>query len=622
MMTLNGIFLNEAELMFARHIGLPLGNDGLKLETESAERMFVKVEAERAVIGYSRRCEIYRGLALLKEELNIGDCIYQSRVFDSLAAFCDCSRNAVLKLDTIKSVIMDIAALGYDTLYLYTEDTFEIEGEEYFGHWRGRYSAEEIREADAFAKKFGIELVPAIQTLAHYNAVFHWKRYEQIHDIADILLCDAEETYEFLDKVFSTLRGMYTTDKINIGMDEAHLLGLGNYSEKFGSAEKMDIFLRHIGRVVKIAEKYGFKPIMWSDMFFKIATGKCTYEQLEAVSFNEKVLELIPQNITLTYWNYSPRPKEYYDVMFEAHKAMNREIIFAGGFRKWVGFCPNTHFSFEASRTALQSAIDHNVKKVMLTAWGDDGAEGAFYTALPGLALYAEKCYCNDMSDSAVNHRLNTLFGYSLEEFYLLEAPNRLPGNAADENVWHSNDAKTVLWNDPMLGQYDKHIVSGTEEYLSALADKLKTLSERDNRFAYIFETVYRLCEVLSIKAELGNKLRAAYKAGDRAELSRLCGQIPKITDALNTLHKTFRKNWLKENKIFGFDVQDIRFGALKARLEYTAEALSDYLAGNISSLAELEEEPLYIDCRDEESAAPLHSAHNNWKHIATVSVL
>lgn len=34
--------------------------------------------------------------------------------------------------------------------------------------------------------------------------------------------------------------------------------------------------VRHLSRVSQIAEKYGFKPMMWSDMFFCIA-GKGEY---------------------------------------------------------------------------------------------------------------------------------------------------------------------------------------------------------------------------------------------------------------------------------------------------------------------------------------------------------
>ena len=68
-----------------------------------------------------------------------------------------------------KKLIDALQKMGYNTLELYTEDTFEVEGEPYFGYLRGRYSSEEIKEIDKYARAHGIELIPCIQTLAHFS---------------------------------------------------------------------------------------------------------------------------------------------------------------------------------------------------------------------------------------------------------------------------------------------------------------------------------------------------------------------------------------------------------------------------------------------------------------------
>lgn len=614
--------LSNEQKLFVEHIGLTVGEDGYILQTVEAEELYIELKDKVVTIGYSKLCEMYRAIALLKEGICENEIKMEKAQMDSLAAFLDCSRNAVPTVSFLKNFVLDIAALGYDQLYLYTEDTFEIKDCPYFGHWRGRYSAEEIKELDSFAKKFGIELIPAVQTLAHFNALFHWKAFADIHDTRDILLCDDEKTYEFLDKMLASLRSMYTTDKINIGMDEAHMLGLGKYLEKNGYQDKMQIFLKHIARVMELIEKYEFKPIMWSDMFFKISCGKCNYDKLEVVDFDAETLKLIPENMSLAYWNYSPQPDEYYDAMFKAHINMGREIIFTGGFRKWVGFCPNLQFSFDASRIALKTALKYGVKKAIVTGWGDDGAEGSAYLMLPGLALYSEMCYKNDMSDEAIDHRLNSLFGYGLDDFRILEKPNRLPGVEADENVLSANPNKVLLWNDPLLGQYDRHIVNGINEKFEKISSELKPLTMRNTRFDYLFETVYYLCDVLSIKSELGIRIYKAYQEGAKDELLRLKDDIGLLIMKLDKFHKVFRKNWLKENKIFGFDVQDIRFGALRARLTYMNEVLESYLNGEIDNIPELEEKRLFIDCRDEDSNRQLHGCHNIWANIVTVNVL
>jgi len=78
-----------------------------------------------------------------------------------LSVMLDCSRNAVMNINALKNYIDIITKFGYNSLMLYTEDTYEIEGEPYFGYLRGRYSREELKEIDCYATSKGIELINA-----------------------------------------------------------------------------------------------------------------------------------------------------------------------------------------------------------------------------------------------------------------------------------------------------------------------------------------------------------------------------------------------------------------------------------------------------------------------------
>ena len=95
--------------------------------------------------------------------------------FDLFGVMIDCSRNAVPNVAGLKRFFDIISQMGYNLAMLYTEDTYEVEKEPYFGYKRGRYSASELRELDDYAASVGIELVPCIQTLAHLNAAFRWR---------------------------------------------------------------------------------------------------------------------------------------------------------------------------------------------------------------------------------------------------------------------------------------------------------------------------------------------------------------------------------------------------------------------------------------------------------------
>ena len=153
--------------------------------------------------------------------------------FKKLGVMIDCSRNAVLNKKSFCRMVDILSALGYNFIRLYTEDTYEVDGEPYFGYMRGRYSREEIREMDAYATSKGIELIPCIQTLAHLNSIFRYAEYMKINDTDDILLVGAKRTYKLIDNMFRSLAESFTSRTVHIGMDEAFMLGRGKYQAKY-----------------------------------------------------------------------------------------------------------------------------------------------------------------------------------------------------------------------------------------------------------------------------------------------------------------------------------------------------------------------------------------------------
>ena len=64
-------------------------------------------------------------------------------------------------------------------------------------------------------------------------------------------------------------------------MDEADGLGLGKYFLKHGLHNRLDIFNKHLQRVLEIAKKYGYRSMIWGDMYFAEKDGMlvCFYAQ-------------------------------------------------------------------------------------------------------------------------------------------------------------------------------------------------------------------------------------------------------------------------------------------------------------------------------------------------------
>ena len=85
--------------------------------------------------------------------------------------------------------------MGLNMCMLYTEDTYEVPGEPFFGYLRGRYSQAEMKELDRYAASLGIEMFPCIQTLAHLEQILQWPAYAQYKDTNSVLLADEDATY-------------------------------------------------------------------------------------------------------------------------------------------------------------------------------------------------------------------------------------------------------------------------------------------------------------------------------------------------------------------------------------------------------------------------------------------
>ena len=111
-----------------------------------------------------------RGLGMVLAEQE-GDFSVQ---FQVMGILLDCSRGKVFHETFLKKFCAQSALLGYNLLSLYTEDTFKMEDEPFFGYCRGGYDIPTLQRLDDFTAALGMELTGAIQTLGHMASMLHW----------------------------------------------------------------------------------------------------------------------------------------------------------------------------------------------------------------------------------------------------------------------------------------------------------------------------------------------------------------------------------------------------------------------------------------------------------------
>lgn len=576
----------------------------------------VRITSEKTAFG--------RALGILAERLEEESFqAEERRRFRRFGMFLDQSRNGVMTTDALKAFIRRMAVLGYNRILLYLEDIYEVPEEPYFGALRGRYSPAEIAEVKAFCALFGMDLVPCIQTLAHLNGPFKWWWYAgQMRDADDILLIDSDMTYAFLENCIKSIAETFGEGVVNIGMDEAFRMGLGKYYDLHGAPDRFDLFCRHVEKVIALCEKYNLHPIMWSDMFYRIVFSSSQHYEINK-ELDEELVKRIPKNVGLIYWAYNDTEYETYDKVLKGHRRIGNETLFAGSAIEFAGQVPFNKLSFAAIRPACRACLDNGVEDVFVTLWGDNGQEPSRYAVLPAITLWAELAFGREGTEEELRRRMRVLKA-DYDDFLTLDLPAEVYDISEKKIPIFNSSYKYLLYNDPLLGMFDSLVVSGEyNRYYRDYAAKIREAGARNPEYGYVFRAMAELCSVLELKCDLGVRLKSCYDSGDRAGLEKLLTEVvPELQRRLETFYESVREQWDRENKIFGFEVQDIRIGGLQKRLNTLTRRLGDYLAGRLDSLPELAEDRPPYTGREETTDEERNVIMTYWNLMPTPGVL
>ena len=566
----------------------------VNVEEVDKETLSVSLHKNTARITYGKsKARFFRGLAILVNALNNGETeleIIETPSFTTNGAMVDMSRNAVMKPEWVKTMLRCMAKMGLNTFMLYTEDTYEIEERPYFGYMRGKYTKEEIRDLDAYASKLGIELVPCIQTLGHLATHLIWPDAFKYRDTENCLLIGNEETYKFIDDMFRTISECFTTKRIHIGMDEALDCGTGAYMKINGYRNHVEIFREHLDKVLEIAKKYNFEPMMWSDMFFRQQNagikGYCDYDL--RVKFEEDFKKSMPENLTQVFWDYYNESKEFYAENIRRHrKYLCNKMIFAGGVWLWSGYTPLYSRSLRNSIPALDACKKERVDNVLATVWLN-GGEGALILSLAGLAWYADYDYKGKFDIESVKKCFNYSCGASYDDVVSCEEVEYPDGGEFPVT-------RSFLFNDPLHGLIDANIKGfDTASFYKSTTEKLNSVTNL-GIFEYGFDVIRKISSLLENKADFGVRLKDAYDKNDKDALSSLVDECDVIKEKIELLRMAHKKSWFEYYSPFGWEVSDIRYGGMLMRIDTAKERILDYLNGSITKIDELEEERLRI---------------------------
>ena len=564
---------------------------------EKGDRIGVSLHHGSAVIYYRDKVQFFRGIGILLEKARVTDAfeVFEDGYFESVTTMIDTSRCGVPTVATFKKITDYLAVMGYGGMLIYIEDLIELEGYPYFGYMRGRYTVAQLREIDDYAYEYGIEVIPCMECYGHMGKYLIWPEARPIKDTNEVLLAREPKTFEFLDKLISTVTGALRSKRIHIGMDEAWDMGRGAFLDKNGYVPPFDIFNEFMDELITITDKYGLKVMMWSDMYFRISNKKNNSYYEEDIVIPDDVKSKIPEGVELVFWHYGEH-HECDDYMLKKHNELGRKVIFAGGNWGWIGHFPEHNYMKSTNRFSLNACRNNNVKEAMLTVWCNDNAECDIFANLYGLSYFAELCYNSKLTEEEFKSRFEASTGADADLFYKMSYYH----NDFERRPEHSNYSrrflgKPLFWQDIMEGIYDVYLLARKmsdhyEETARAFEGKAA-----DEKWGYLYDYAYCVMDYLATKSFIGENLIPAYRTGDRELLGRIANEyLPLLKSKTVAVHNAHRTAWFRNNKVIGWQNMDVRYGGVASRCDTAAMLINAYLEGDIDTLEELDEPRLH----------------------------
>lgn len=519
----------------------------------------------------------------------------ESPDFETVGIMPDCSRNAVRNVASLKEYLLKCALMGVNAAMLYTEDTYEVPGEPYLGYLRGRYTQAELRELDDYAAAIGVEMFPCIQTLGHMEQFLKWPVNFKYRDTGNVLCVGDEDVYAFIKRCIEAVSSCFRSRRIHLGMDEAWGLGTGEFKKKFGEVDHSKIMTDHLGRVETICNELGLKPMIWGDMFFALANKGGSWYEADG-KLPAEVVEAIPENLDLVYWDYYHLDVKDYEKFIKIYSAMGKRPVFAGGVWTWGRLWCGLDYSIRSTNAAMTACRAGGVKDTFMTMWGDDGAECDLDSALPGIQHFAELAYSNKNRVDA-KLRAKNLIGSCGMIFDDWMESTKIDRNKYfdDGRGGPSSASRALLWEDPVLTIYDG-ITSkkrGLSKFYLDLSKRIFDASKK-SREAKLLVRPAQIARIIGLKLGMRTRLHEAVLKGDRDAVAKILkNEVLPLKKEYEKLREEHRARWMATNSPFGWEVIDTRYSGHIGRFDTLAMRLEDYVEGRIDSLPELEADTL-----------------------------
>lgn len=449
----------------------------------------------------------------------------------------DLSRGQVSTMANFKKIIRFLARYKLNVYSPYIEDIFAFKNHPLIGKNRGALTAGEVKELDAYAKNYHVELIPIFETLGHWENILVISEYAQFAEFPGAHTVDisSEKVYGLLDEMIGELAAAFSSPYFNMAADESWDVGLGANKARVASSDLATVHAEHYKRLFEILKKHNKKPLMYGDIILN----------------NPDILAKIPKDVTIVDWQYwvardYPSPEVFQGAGFP--------YVVSPAIWNFTGPFPNYLNTLVNIRNLNLDGYRHGSIGLLTSNWNDYGGEALRELNYYGYAWTAECAWQPERAEvSEFNRKFFFDFLGSHRTGQLIYTILSDPYN---QFTWHE------LWRHPLLSHSTSGMnvlwriesIQSSMPLLQRLLEEAGSDISRNKDHLEYLRFILRLNLWFAKKLNAVDQVNAAHRdsplmqdpKGLAARLRTLTtGIIPELDEIKND----FRKLWLKTNR-------------------------------------------------------------------------
>ncbi|WP_316809682.1 glycoside hydrolase family 20 zincin-like fold domain-containing protein [Pedobacter heparinus] len=513
-----------------------IGKEGYVLVLNKKQRLLIA----------NTEAGLFYGLQTLKQLLDAG---WNTELviadWPSLAhrvVFDDISRGPISKVAYIKQQIERMASLKVNGLSFYIEHVIQTNAYPDFAPADGKLTIADVKELDAYAARYHMELVGSFQSFGHFSNILSLPQYQSMGETSTMISPLDPKARHFLESVITEMCAAFSSPYFNVNCDETFDLGKGKSKKYTDSVGVAKFYADHLKFLYDVVKKNGKKLMMWGDIALQ----------------HEEILDMLPKDIVYMTWEYGD--PQSYSKWIDPFVKRNLTFMVCPGILNTNRLFPDLAIAKANINGFINEGYAKGTIGAYTTIW-DEGGDQLFSEDWYGVYMAAEKSwnvqsFFNDRFDQRYEQTAyGTANGAYVKAVAKLMELRDLPltYNLTHEIWWQHilpQNGETLILNNKDVAEGLKVVKEALELLQTAnpkhhLSD-LATIKYIADRYILLFDTRIQIAELAKWYQQNEGKISSG--------LNERMAALKVLKNRYELMAADFQHKWNQENQPYTLD--------------------------------------------------------------------